>query len=47
MLTFFFLFKAFYFVGSLSLSYSVAFIVAVCVEFPTLQLEKLLFSRDR
>ncbi|KAL9976510.1 hypothetical protein ACROYT_G013819 [Oculina patagonica] len=38
---------AFYFAGTVSLSYSVAFIVSVCVEFPMLQLEKLLFNRDR
>lgn len=38
--------QAFYFAGAITISYCVAFIVSVCVEYPTLQLEKLLFNRD-
>lgn len=37
----------FYFAGGVTISYGVAFIVSVCVEVPTLQLEKLIFNRDR
>ena len=39
--------QAFYFAGVVTISYCVAFIVSVCVEYPTLQLEKLLFDRNR
>ncbi|XP_020606704.1 nose resistant to fluoxetine protein 6-like [Orbicella faveolata] len=38
---------AFCFVGVVAISYAAAFIVSVCVEFPMMQLEKLIFKSDR
>ncbi|XP_078365906.1 O-acyltransferase like protein-like isoform X2 [Oculina patagonica] len=38
---------AFRFVGVVVMSYAAAFIVSVCVEFPMMQLEKLMFKTDR
>jgi len=38
---------AFHFVGLVAMSYGTAFIVAVCVEFPLMQLEKLIFKSGR
>ncbi|XP_078365902.1 O-acyltransferase like protein-like isoform X1 [Oculina patagonica] len=38
---------AFCFVGVVVISYAAAFIVSVCVEFPMMQLEKLMFKTDR
>lgn len=38
--------QAFFFVGVVVISYAAAFIVSVCVEFPMMQLEKLIFKRD-
>lgn len=38
---------AFCFVGIVVMSYAAAFIVSVCVEFPMMQLEKLVFKNDR
>jgi len=37
---------AFCFVGVVVISYAAAFIVSVCVEFPMMQLEKLIFKSD-
>nr|XP_058949088.1 nose resistant to fluoxetine protein 6-like [Pocillopora verrucosa] len=37
---------AFCFVGVLGISYAVAFIVSVCVEYPMMQLEKFIFKSD-
>ena len=39
--------QAFFFVGLVTISYAAAFIVSVCVEFPMMQLEKLIFKSDR
>lgn len=39
--------QAFCFVGIVVMSYAAAFIVSVCVEFPMMQLEKLVFKNDR
>ena len=39
--------QAFTFVGVVAISYAAAFIVSVCVEFPMMQLEKLIFKSDR
>ena len=39
--------QAFFFTGSVVLSYAAAFIVSVCVEFPMIQLEKLIFKTKR
>ena len=39
--------QAFRFVGVVAMSYAAAFIVSVCVEFPMMQLEKLIFKMDR
>ena len=33
------------FVGVVGISYAAAFVVSVCVEFPMMQLEKLIFDR--
>ncbi|KAJ7323148.1 hypothetical protein OS493_032152 [Desmophyllum pertusum] len=38
---------SFCFVGVVVISYAAAFIVSVCVEFPMMQLEKLIFQSDR
>ncbi|CAH3109140.1 unnamed protein product [Porites lobata] len=38
---------SFFFTGSVVLSYAAAFIVSVCVEFPMMQLEKLIFKTQR
>ena len=38
--------QAFFFVGVVVISYAAAFIVSVCVEFPMMQLEKLIFKSD-
>lgn len=35
------------FVGVIGISYAAAFLVSVCVEFPMMQLEKLIFNRGR
>ena len=40
----FFPYQAFCFVGVLGISYAVAFIVSVCVEYPMMQLEKFIFK---
>lgn len=37
---------AFCYVGVLGISYAVAFIVSVCVEYPMMQLEKFIFKGD-
>ncbi|CAH3118340.1 unnamed protein product [Pocillopora meandrina] len=37
---------AFFYVGVLGISYAVAFIVSVCVEYPMMQLEKFIFKGD-
>ena len=42
----FFPYQAFCFVGVLGISYAVAFIVSVCVEYPMMQLEKFIFKSD-
>ena len=39
--------QAFFFTGSVVLSYAAAFIVSVCVEFPMIQLEKLISKTKR
>ena len=39
--------QAFYFVSVVVMSYAAAFVLAVCVEFPTMQLENVLFFRGR
>ena len=39
--------QSFFFTGSVVLSYAAAFIVSVCVEFPMIQLEKLIFKTKR
>ena len=39
--------QSFFFTGSVVLSYAAAFIVSVCVEFPMMQLEKLIFKTQR
>ena len=39
--------QSFFFAGSVVLSYAAAFIVSVCVEFPMMQLEKLIFKTQR
>ena len=39
-------YQAFCFVGVLGISYAVAFIVSVCVEYPMMQLEKFIFKSD-
>jgi len=38
---------AFYFVSVVVMSYASAFVLAVCVEFPTMQLENVLFFRNK
>lgn len=38
--------QTFCFVGIVVMSYATAFIVSVCVEFPMMQLEKLIFRND-
>ena len=38
--------QAFCFVGIVVMSYATAFIVSVCVEFPMMQLEKLIFRNN-
>lgn len=38
---------AFYFVSIVVFAYASAFVLAVCVEFPTMQLEKVLFFRNK
>ena len=43
----FFFPQSFFFTGSVVLSYAAAFIVSVCVEFPMMQLEKLIFKTQR
>ena len=39
--------QAFTFVGLVGMSYLAAFIVSVCVEYPMMQLEKLIFKTNR
>ena len=39
--------QVYYFVGTIAVSYSFAFVLAVCVEYPTMNLEKLLFKAAR
>lgn len=39
--------QALYFVSIVVFSYASAFVLAVCVEFPTMQLEKVLFFRNK
>ena len=46
-LCFLFFPQSFFFTGSVVLSYAAAFIVSVCVEFPMMQLEKLIFKTQR
>ena len=41
------LLQAFYFVSIVVFAYASAFVLAVCVEFPTMQLEKVLFFRNK
>lgn len=41
------LLQAFYFVSIMVFAYASAFVLAVCVEFPTMQLEKVLFFRNK
>ena len=46
-LWFCYLLQAFYFVSVVVMSYASAFVLAVCVEFPTMQLENVLFFRNK
>ena len=39
--------QAFYFVSIVAMSYAVAFVLAVCVEFPMMQLENAFFFRNK
>ena len=43
----FFCSQSFWFVGVVGISYAAAFIVSVCVEYPVMQLEKLIFKSNR
>ena len=44
---FFSLRQAFYFVSAVAMSYAAAFVLAVCVELPMMQLENVLFFRNK
>ena len=39
--------QAFYFVSAVVMSYAAAFVLAVCVELPMMQLENVLFFRNK
>lgn len=41
------LLQAFYFVSVVVMSYAAAFVLAVCVEFPMMQLENVLFFKNK